>query len=202
MGRRRGTPVPVVGLGGQRRFSAFSDLNEFFWRTGKIWLSKAPISLAYPFIGNAVNRDRWGTYQGKNLSQLAQFKSLKNAWSENVHVVVPFVSDTLGSMSGGSAATLCLFAWCQAEREAEFFVEDWGDGAGTDNGASALVEASKRAFRRWDARLTLAVWRATAARASGPGARVVKNRRSRRNGNALSPEIGVFAPPSPFLKNV
>ena len=26
-------------------------------------------------------------------------------------------------------------------------VEDWGDGAGADNGASALVEASKRAFR-------------------------------------------------------
>ena len=77
-------------------------------------------------------------------------------------------------MSGESAATLCKFAWCQAEREAEFFVEDWGNGAGTDNGASALAEASKRAFRRWDARLTLAVWRATAARAIGPGARVVK----------------------------
>ena len=60
-------------------------------------------------------------------------------------------------MSGESAATLCLFARCQAEREAEFFLDDWGDGAGTDNGASALVEASERAFRRWDARLTLAV---------------------------------------------
>ena len=107
-------------------------------------------------------------------------------------------------MYGESAASLCLFAWCQAERAAEFFVEDWGDGAGTDNGAkfNALVEASKRAFRRWDARLTLAVWRATAARATGPGVCVVKNRGSRRNGAALSPEMGVFAPPSPFFKNV
>ena len=67
-------------------------------------------------------------------------------------------------MSGESAATLCLFAWCQAGREAEFLVEDsascfsWGDGVGTDNGASALL-VSKRAFRRWDARLSLAVWR-------------------------------------------
>ena len=33
-------------------------------------------------------------------------------------------------MSGESAATLCLFAWCQAEREAKFFVEEWGDNAG------------------------------------------------------------------------
>ena len=99
-------------------------------------------------------------------------------------------------------ATLCLFAWCQAEREAEFFVEDWGDGAGTDNGARALVEASKRAFRKWDARLTLAVWRATAARATGPGVSVVKNRGSRRNGAALSPVTGVFVPSYPFRNNV
>ena len=105
-------------------------------------------------------------------------------------------------MSGESAATLCLFAWCQAEREAEFFVEDWGDGAGTDNGASARVGASKRAFRRWDTRLALAVWWATAARATGPGVRVVKNWGSSRNEAALSLEKGVFAPPSPVFKNV
>ena len=77
-------------------------------------------------------------------------------------------------MSGECAATLCWFAWCLAEREAEFFVEDWGDGAGTDNCASALVAATKRAFRRWDAHLKLAVWRETAARATGPGVRVIK----------------------------
>ena len=53
-----------------------------------------------------------------------------------------------------------------------------------------------------DARLTLAVWRATAARATGPGVRVDKNRGSRRNRAALFPEMGVFAPPSPFFKNV
>jgi len=108
----------------------------------------ADVSLTHPFIGYAVDMDQWGTYQGKKLSQRAHFKSLKHAWAENVHVVVPFVSYTLGSMSGESAATLCLFACCQAEREAEFFVEDWGDGAGTDNGASASVEAPKRVFRR------------------------------------------------------
>ena len=113
---------------------------------------------------------------------------------------MPFVSDTLESMSGGSAATLCLSAWCRTELEAEFFVADWGDGAGADNGANALVEASKRASRRWDA--CLAVWRATVARATGLGVRVVKNRGSRRNGAALSPETGVFAPPSPFFNNV
>ena len=79
-----------------------------------------------------------------------------------------------GEYAWGECATLCLLAWCQAEREAEFFVEDWGDGAGTDTGASALVEASKRAFRRWDARLTLAVWRTNPARATGPGVRIVK----------------------------
>ena len=162
----------------------------------------ADVSLTHPCIKNAVDRDQWGTYQGKKLSQRAQFKNLQHAWSENVHIIVPFVSDTLGSMSGESVAMLCLFAWCQAEREAGFFAESWGDGAGTDNGASVLVEASKRAFCRWDARLTLAVWRATAARATGPGVRVVKNRGSRRNGPALFPEMGVFAPPSPFLKNV
>ena len=105
-------------------------------------------------------------------------------------------------MSGESAATLCLFAWCQAEHEADSFVEDWGDGAGTDNGASALVDASKRAFRRWDARLPLAVWRATAARSTGPGVCFVKFRGFRRIGTALFPEMGVRAPPSPFFKNV
>ena len=140
--------------------------------------------------------------QEKNLRRQAQFKSLKHAWAETEHVVVPFVSDTLGSMSGESAATLCLFAWCQAGREAEFFVDDWGDGAGADNEANALVEASKRAFRRWDARLTLAVWRATAARATGPGVRVVKNWGSRGNGAVPFPETGAFAPSSPFHKNV
>ena len=81
-------------------------------------------------------------------------------------------------------------------------MEDWGDGAGTGTGASALVDASKRAFRRWDARLTLAVWRATAARATGPGVCFFKYRELRRNGTALFPEMGVLAPPSPFFKNV
>ena len=55
-------------------------------------------------------------------------------------------------------------------------MEDWRCGAGTENGASALVEASKRAFRRWDTRLTLAAWRAIAARVTGPSACVVQNR--------------------------
>ena len=57
----------------------------------------ADISLTQPFIGNAVDRDRWGTYQGKNLIQRALLKSLKHGWAENEHVVVPSVSDTLGS---------------------------------------------------------------------------------------------------------
>ena len=81
-------------------------------------------------------------------------------------------------------------------------MEGWGDGAGIDNGASALVETSKCVFRRWDARLTLSVWRATAAHAPGPGICVVKNREARRNGAALSPGMGVFAPPSPFFEKV
>ena len=109
-------------------------------------------------------------------------KSLKHAWAENQHVIVPFVSDALSSMSEESVATVCVIAWCQAGLEAEFFVEDWGDGAGAENGSNALVEASKRAFRRWDARLTLPVWRATAARVTARGVRVVNNRGSRRNG--------------------
>jgi len=82
---------------------------------------------------------------------------LKEVWAESDHIVVPFVSDTLGSMSGESAVTLCLFAWCQAVQETEFFVGDWEDGAGSNTSKSALVEASKRAFHRWDTRLTLAV---------------------------------------------
>ena len=85
--------------------------------------------------------------------------------------------------------------------EAEFFVDDWGDGVGSGNSENALVEASKQALRRWDARPTLAVWRATAAWATGPGVRVVKNRGFRRNGTAPFPEMGVFAPLSPFHNN-
>ena len=84
----------------------------------------ADISLTHPFVGNAVNREQWGTYQGKGLCQRAQMKRLKRAWAESDHIVVPFVSDTLGSMTGESAVTLCLFAWCQAVQETEFFVED------------------------------------------------------------------------------
>ena len=75
-------------------------------------------------------------------------------------------------MSGQSAVTLCMFAWFQAVQQIEFFVDDWGDGAGVGNGNSALVEASKRALHRWDAVRTLDVWRATAARATGPDVRV------------------------------
>ena len=105
-------------------------------------------------------------------------------------------------MSGESAARLCLFAVWQAEREAEYVVEDWGDGAGIDSGASAWVEASKCVFRRWDARLTLALWQATAARATGPGVCVVNKRGSHRNGAAIGPEMGVSAHPAPCFKNV
>ena len=88
---------------------------------------------------------------------------------------MPFVSDTLGSMPGKSAVSLRLLAWCQALQEMKFFVVDWGDGAGAESGTSALVEASKYSLRRWDARLSLAVWRATAARATGSDVHVAKN---------------------------
>ena len=133
-----------------------------------------------------MNREKWGTYQGKDLCQRVQMKRLKHTWAESDHIVVPFVSDTL-SKTGESAVTMCLCAWCQAVHETEL-----------DNGNSALVEASKRALRRWAARLTLAGWRATAARATGPGVRVANSWGSRRNGSATFPETGVFVPPSPF----
>ena len=142
-----------------------------------------------------------GYLPGKGSVPASKIKRLKHAWAESDHIVAPFVSDTLGSMTGESAVTLRLFAWCQAVQETEFFVEDWRDGAGADIGNSALVEASKCALRRRDARLKLAVWRATAARATGPGVRVAKNWRSRRNGATPFPETGVFAPPSPFYNN-
>ena len=67
-------------------------------------------------------------------------KRRKHPWTESDHIVVPFVSDTLGSMLGESVVTLCLFARCHAVQETEFFVEYWGDGFGADNGNSALVE--------------------------------------------------------------
>jgi len=104
-------------------------------------------------------------------------------------------------MTGESALTLCLFAWCQAVQESDFFVEDWGNGARADNGNSALVKASKRTLRRWDARLTFVVWRATAARATGPSVCIGKKCGSRRNGATLSPKTGVVAPSSPFHIN-
>ena len=115
-------------------------------------------------VGNAVDREQWSAFQEKGVCRRVQVKRLKYAWAESDHIVVPFVSDTLGSMSGESAVTLCLFAWCQAVQEADCFVQDCDDGAGADTGKSALAEASKRAFNRWGTRLTLAVWRATAAR--------------------------------------
>jgi hypothetical protein len=98
----------------------------------------ADISMTHPFVGNAVNREQGATYQGKGLCHKVQMKRLKHAWAKSDHTVVPCVSDALGSMTGESAVTLC-----QAVQEMECFVEDWGDGAGADNGNSALVEASK-----------------------------------------------------------
>jgi len=115
------------------------------------------ISLIHPFVENAVHRKQWSTYLGKGLCQQAQMKLFKHVWAASNHIVVPFVSDTLGSMTGKSAVSLCLFAWCQALQETEFFVEDWGDGAGADTGNSALVDVSQRVLHRWDSRLTLAV---------------------------------------------
>ena len=69
-----------------------------------------------------VNTAQWGAYQGNDLCQRAQMKRLKHAWAESDHTVVPFVLDTLGSMTGESAVTLCLSAWCQAVQETDFFV--------------------------------------------------------------------------------
>ena len=69
-------------------------------------------------------------------------KRLNHAWAESDHIVVLFVSETLGNMTGESPVTLCLFAWCQAVQGTDLFVEDLGDGAGADNGNSALVEAA------------------------------------------------------------
>jgi len=37
-------------------------------------------------------------------------------------MIVPLVSETLGSMTGESAVTLCLFAWCQAVQETDALV--------------------------------------------------------------------------------
>jgi hypothetical protein len=73
----------------------------------------ADISLTHPFVGNAVDREQWDTNQGKGLCQRAQMKRLKQAWAERNLIVVPLVSDTLGSMTGKSAVTLCLFAAVQ-----------------------------------------------------------------------------------------
>ena len=50
------------------------------------------------------------TYQGKGLCQRAQMTRLKRAWAECDSIVVPFLSDTMGSMTGESAVSLCLFA--------------------------------------------------------------------------------------------
>ena len=81
--------------------------------------------------------------------------ALQSTWAENEYGVVPFVSDTLGSMSWESAATLRMFVWCHARLEAELFVKDWGDVDWANHGASALAEALKRSFRTWDARRSL-----------------------------------------------
>ena len=63
--------------------------------------------------------------------------------------------------------------------------------------SSALVDASRRAFRRWDA---LAVWRATAARATGPGVpRRQKSGVPQERGYPLSGNGGVRTSVS-FLK--
>jgi len=62
-----------------------------------------------------------------NLCQRAQIKSRKHAWAEHEHVIVPYVSDTLGSMSGESADAVPVFLG-QAGLEAKFFVEDWVGG--------------------------------------------------------------------------
>ena len=69
--------------------------------------------------------------------QRAQIKSLD--WK--LPKRAKHVSETLGSMPGESAEMLCLVYRCRAGLGAEVFVEDCGDDAGADNGASALVEA-------------------------------------------------------------
>jgi hypothetical protein len=51
-------------------------------------------------------------------------KHLKHAWVESDQIIEPFELDTLGSMTGDSTVTLCLFAWCQTVQETQFFVED------------------------------------------------------------------------------
>ena len=101
----------------------------------------ADISLTRPFVENAVNREQRGTYPRKGLCQRTQMKRLTHALAESDHIVVPFVSDTLGSMTQESAVTLFLFSWFQAGQETEFFVEDWADGL-------VLTPATSRWWRR------------------------------------------------------
>ena len=106
--------------------------------------------------GNAVDRERWDTYQGQGLCQRVETTRLKHARVESDHIVVPFVSDTMGNMAGDSAVWLCLFACCQAVQETESFVKIWGDGTRADNGNCALLGASSVQARslpwnvRWD----------------------------------------------------
>jgi hypothetical protein len=80
----------------------------------------ADISLTHPFVGNAVDREQWDSLPTRERDcQRAQVKRLKQAWAESSPIVVPLVSDTLGSMTGKSAVTLCLFAPCRAVKETE-----------------------------------------------------------------------------------
>jgi hypothetical protein len=54
--------------------------------------SSATLSMmTHPFVGNAVDREQWGTYQGKGLCQRAHMKRLEHAWAESDRIVVPFV---------------------------------------------------------------------------------------------------------------
>ena len=88
------------------------------------------------------------------------------------------MSDTLGRMSGESAVTRCVFTWCQAVQQTEFFVEDWGDGARWGRAIKGIFLRTGKI--RWGD---------------------LTSNAARRNGAAPFPETRVFAPPSPFYNN-
>ena len=58
------------------------------------------VSLTHPFVGNAVDREQWDTYQGKGLCQRAQMKRVNHAWAESDHIIVPFVSNQCRTRRG------------------------------------------------------------------------------------------------------
>ena len=96
---------------------------------------------------------------------------------------------------------LC-FAHCQALRTVDFCGGNPGAAVGSAGGDDPVGALTRANYHRWFAKLTMAIWRAMALRARGPGLRASRARQAPRPSGPAFPDGAVWDGGHPLVFDV